>query len=313
MAWIELHQALPGHKKTYRAARCLGGVPRYHVVGLLSIFWLWALDNAPTGDITDLTAAEIADVTGWTGDPDVLMAAFTDAGFFDRQHDRLLIHDWPEYAGRLIARREAERDRSRERRQATEQPPQPPVGRRTAAQQPPDNRRTTGEQLAADRATTAGTVHDSTVQNRTVPNSTEPDSMQERARARDEPPEATTKGRVLVFAVPKPGLPVGSPHAALFRAFSAALGCAEPTTASERRKWSEPVAELVRAGVTADEIPALVAAYEDRRDVDCTPQGIANHLQQLRAPRRSRAKQAPKSWDALRQTHERAVHQEARA
>jgi hypothetical protein len=88
---------------------------------------------------------------------------------------------------------------------------------------------------------------------------------------------------VRAFAVPKPGLAPGSPHLALQRALAAALHCAEPETASERRKWTAPIAEMVRANVTAAEVPRLVATFGELNSVPCTPQGIVNQLTRLRS------------------------------
>jgi hypothetical protein len=93
--------------------------------------------------------------------------------------------------------------------------------------------------------------------------------------------------RARALAVPKPGMPIGSPQVALFRAFASALDCEEPATKSERAKWAGPISELVRAGVQADEIAALVKAFDESTSIDvpCTPQGIANRLSALRTPR----------------------------
>lgn len=110
--------------------------------------------------------------------------------------------------------------------------------------------------------------------------------------------------RVRALAVPKPG-GIGEPHLALFRAFARHLHCDEPTTKSERDKWGRPIVELVRAGVTPDEIPALVRAFDEStsQDVPCTPQGIANRLSSLRAPRlKAKARNdEPRGFEGLRE------------
>ena len=116
MAWIELHQTLPTHKKTSRLVRALHmNVPTDNptVVGHLCVFWLWCLDGADEGWLRDMTAQDIADAAMWTGDPDEFLSAMIKAGFIDDTDDGLRIHDWDDYIGRLIAIREKERARNR--------------------------------------------------------------------------------------------------------------------------------------------------------------------------------------------------------
>ena len=48
MAWLQVHQTLKDHRKLFDAADQLEVEPP-HMMGLLVSFWLWALDNAPTG------------------------------------------------------------------------------------------------------------------------------------------------------------------------------------------------------------------------------------------------------------------------
>ena len=114
MAWIESHQSLLTHRKTIRAATLLK-VNRYQLIGHLHALWWWALDNAPDGVLAELTAEEIAEATGWpTKRGAELVQALVEAGFIDVEPARL--HDWMDYAGRLIVRRTAERERQRTRR-----------------------------------------------------------------------------------------------------------------------------------------------------------------------------------------------------
>lgn len=108
MAWIESHQSLAAHPKTKRLARRLG-VPVPQAIGHLHLLWWWAIDYAPSGDLSRFEDADIADAVLWEGDAGWLVAALVDAGFIDGK----VIHDWDEYTGRLLDRREANAERKR--------------------------------------------------------------------------------------------------------------------------------------------------------------------------------------------------------
>ena len=110
MAWIELHQSLVNHRKTMVAADLLG-MPPVHLVGHLVTFWLWALDNSEEGGLSNIPNRTIARVAQWPDDPDRFVDTLVEAGFFDRSEDGLSIHDWHQYAGRLIDRKKANAER----------------------------------------------------------------------------------------------------------------------------------------------------------------------------------------------------------
>lgn len=112
MAWIESHQELARHPKTKRFARSLG-VSLPAAVGHLHFFWWWAMDYAQDGDLSKYDHADIADASGWEGDPEKLYSALLDARFIDQDDT---IHDWLDYAGRLVEKREKNRDRKRKSR-----------------------------------------------------------------------------------------------------------------------------------------------------------------------------------------------------
>ena len=54
MAWIEVHQALRGHKKTLSVRRELKLETEAQVIGHMVCLWMWALDNEPGGDLSGL-------------------------------------------------------------------------------------------------------------------------------------------------------------------------------------------------------------------------------------------------------------------
>ena len=59
MAWIQVHQQLKDHRKLLKAADELEVEPA-HMLGLLISFWLWALDNTPSGSLEGISNRNIA-------------------------------------------------------------------------------------------------------------------------------------------------------------------------------------------------------------------------------------------------------------
>jgi hypothetical protein len=112
MAWIESHQELARHPKTRKLARKLDiSIPA--AVGHLHFVWWWAMDYAEDGDLSRYEAADVAEAAMWEGDPDQFIIALTEAGFLE---DDGTIHDWWEYAGRLIDTRRKDAERKRRSR-----------------------------------------------------------------------------------------------------------------------------------------------------------------------------------------------------
>lgn len=107
--WIESHLNLRDHPKTKRLVRFLE-IERPLAIGLLHNLWWWAMDYARDGDLTDFADAEIADAAEWRGDPGLFINGLAQAGgeasegFLEYTADgRRVLHDWVDYAGRLIA------------------------------------------------------------------------------------------------------------------------------------------------------------------------------------------------------------------
>lgn len=127
MAWIESHQTLREHPKTKRAARLLR-ISRVQVIGHLHCLWWWALDYAQDGNITAYSPDDIADAADWVGDPDEFLNALIKAGggerpgFIERNGDGLALHDWWEYAGKLVGRRISNAARQKNFRDKTRRP-----------------------------------------------------------------------------------------------------------------------------------------------------------------------------------------------
>ena len=115
MAWIESHQELRNNPKTRKLARSLNiSIPA--VIGHLQCLWWWATDYAQNGDLSRYDANDIADAMMWEGDPDILVEAMITIGFIDEDENGRKIHDWYDYAGRLIEKRKANCARSRRAR-----------------------------------------------------------------------------------------------------------------------------------------------------------------------------------------------------
>lgn len=120
MAWIESHQTLRQHPKLAKAARYLG-ISKVQMIGHLHCLWWWCLDYAQDGDLSIFEPADIAEAAEWEADPADLLHALTDVsrigdriGFLERtENGGLLIHDWFDYAGKLIERRERDVQRKR--------------------------------------------------------------------------------------------------------------------------------------------------------------------------------------------------------
>ena len=154
MAWIESHQSLSRHRKTLKTAGRLS-VDRHKLIGHLHELWWWALDNVGVdGKLTDMTPFEIGLAAQWDGDHDEFVRALIDGGFIDDHGGCLALHDWYDYAGKLIERRLQERERSQQRRAQ-------------AKKEAKQDAKPTKGQPADDHRSTVGTVP-----NRTVPNST---------------------------------------------------------------------------------------------------------------------------------------------
>lgn len=116
MAWIESNQELGRHPKTKKFARLLA-ISLPEAVGYLHYLWWWALDFAQNGNLSKYDAADIADAILWEREPSVLMDALADAGFVDRDDNgELIIHDWQDYAGRLLDKRRSDADRKKQAR-----------------------------------------------------------------------------------------------------------------------------------------------------------------------------------------------------
>jgi hypothetical protein len=110
MAWIEVHQTLQRHPKLLRLSAKLR-IHRAQSAGHLLFLWLWTLDYAPTGDLSAFGPAEISAAADYPGDAEIFAQALRETGWIDKDG---ALHDWYEYAGKLIERRNADKERKRD-------------------------------------------------------------------------------------------------------------------------------------------------------------------------------------------------------
>ena len=114
MAYIELHQSVWTHKKTFVFAAELG-VKKSYAVAHLSHLWAWAMDNAPDGDLSDMSDAVIAFGSDWDGDAKHFVKSLIEAGYLTLNKT---LHNWEHYGGKLNYRKKYNADRASKTREA---------------------------------------------------------------------------------------------------------------------------------------------------------------------------------------------------
>ena len=117
MAWFEAHETMAKHPKTLKLARLLGTDRRY-AVGLLHDLFSWGLSAAGKyGELRGLTAEDIAAALELSRRKGLAaVQALTDSGYLEYDGTSYAIHDWYDYAGKLMDRREHEAKRKAEAR-----------------------------------------------------------------------------------------------------------------------------------------------------------------------------------------------------
>jgi hypothetical protein len=110
--WIKTDTSLPRNLKTARLARYLA-IDRAHAVGIAVCLWTWAIENAESGEIKRDDWPSVAENILWRGESEELLQALLDSGFLDDSGaGKVAIHDWQEWAGALLEKREADRQRA---------------------------------------------------------------------------------------------------------------------------------------------------------------------------------------------------------
>lgn len=246
--WIESHQELGRHPKTRKAARVLG-ISRVTMVGHLHFLWWWSLDFAQDGNLAGYDDDELAEAAEWEGDPVEFVAALAQAGFIE-QPDRAL-HDWHDYAGKLLEQRKANAEKQkrwRERNKTDTSPaPNPTV------------------------TVTSPLRNGATVPNRTVPNLTKPKIESHDSVAAADAPRPTAKQPT----------PLKNP---LWDALVSGIGI-EPKTADEKSRYGKAIKQLKEIEATPEDVVVHCANYRAAwPDLDLTVEALLKHWSRMDHP-----------------------------
>ncbi|MAG37495.1 MAG: hypothetical protein CL878_14765 [Dehalococcoidia bacterium] len=272
MTWIKSHLDLRSHPKGRKLARLLG-ISHAAAVGHLHFLWYWAVQFADSGDLSGFDELDIVEAAGWEGEPETFIEALLEcggpgqAGFLERQAaGQLVIHDWMDYAGRLVERRRKDADRKRAKR--TLSAGLPGDSHETSAGQPADRGSRTDKPHNV-RGTSGPTRAKTQTQTETQSRVNTSD-----AHASSVAPLAPARA---VSEVKQQRVP---PHADVFDAILVALGIAsvDQLTRSARGAINKAVKEIVEAGGVAAEVPTRAANYRARYpNMPLTATALAKH------------------------------------
>lgn len=264
MAWIESHDNLSRHPKTRRAARMLGvSIPT--MMGHLHLLWHWCLEYADDGDLSPYDADDIADAVMWEGEPDTLIDALLNcgpgdkAGFLEEGQHGLIVHDWMDYAGKLVAKREEAREsgaRGNHERWHTQRgvfDPDCPYCQET---KPQHDRPLSGGESDPDRD----------LSHRTVPYLTIPNLTDRQDRAREEsplPPGDDQLGEAVSLSVDLPDPNDDMTFTDVTQRYHRRLGMLGPTIANKLAAWIED--NGMSPGVLVKAVDITADAKDEKR------------------------------------------------
>ena len=106
--WLKTYTDLEEHPKTLHLAEILKIQP-VHAVGHLVVFWHRVLTHREYGNLDGITPGVIARWSRWDGDANEFYEALLTAGWIEYDGEDAVVHDWMDYAGELIRRREGAR------------------------------------------------------------------------------------------------------------------------------------------------------------------------------------------------------------
>ena len=111
MTWIKSEIGLAHHPKIKKLARLLN-IPIPQAIGHVHLLWWFATEYAREGNLADFDESDLAEAMYWEKEPSILLNALRKTHLLDGNK----IHDWYEYAGALIEKRDADAKRMREYR-----------------------------------------------------------------------------------------------------------------------------------------------------------------------------------------------------
>lgn len=294
MAWFEAHEELPRHPKTLKLARTLR-MSKYETIGLLWCLFSWGLTAArKDGALPGMTASDIAMALDWPAKKaGELVDALLYAGYLERTGDTFYIHDWYDYSGKLMDKREADKLRKSAERAGR----RGPENTGNSAPCPPDIQRTSdGNPIV------------------TVPNSTVPDSTIENSEDNYPPADGTMSDDIVCRT--KDVRRIVSEWNAL------GLGQVKNISPESQR------AKLLRTRVKQNGVETVIAAIRRIRDSAflqgqnqkswiitfdwfLKPGNFQKVLEGNYDSREARAAENPTGMDALRALHELYAEEEA--
>ena len=114
MAWIKSDESLSQHPKVDLLAETLS-ITNVEVIGHLHYLWWWALSYSQNGDLTRYEN-RIGKAANFTGDNEFFVQSLVDCGWLDKRGKTIKIHDWSDYHGALMEKREKATERKRKER-----------------------------------------------------------------------------------------------------------------------------------------------------------------------------------------------------
>ena len=114
MAWIKSDESLSQHPKVDQLADSLD-ISNVEVIGHLHYLWWWALSYSQNGDLSRYQN-RVAAAANYKGDNDFFIDCLVECNWLDRKGKTLKIHDWDDYHGALMDKREKATERKRKER-----------------------------------------------------------------------------------------------------------------------------------------------------------------------------------------------------
>lgn len=165
MTYIEHDIDLAGHPKLLRLAARMGRsleLPADFPIdagaiaeGLLSRLWGWCMKYADDGDLGPFDHDEVALAVGWRSDPDVFFELLHKARFLEDDED--VVHDWEDYAGKLVRRRKANASRMKKVRDEARRAEHESGTQKTRSAHVPDTCKTRALHVQSEQTDRTGT------------------------------------------------------------------------------------------------------------------------------------------------------------